>query len=89
MFLCMPCWSILLSAYDYNLIYSPQMKLGNADAFKAIPTPQSAQSILLKDRQRCGQPKSRIDCMSVGQQNCIVKTSRRSTVIVFCCSTAV
>ncbi|KAL1236721.1 putative cysteine proteinase [Trichinella pseudospiralis] len=33
MFLCMPCWSILLSAYDYNLIYSPQMKLGNADAF--------------------------------------------------------
>ncbi|KRZ65669.1 hypothetical protein T10_2361 [Trichinella papuae] len=30
-------WSIRLSAYDYNLIYHPGMKLGNANAFSRLP----------------------------------------------------
>ncbi|KRZ95944.1 Uncharacterized protein T08_1032 [Trichinella sp. T8] len=30
-------WSILLSAHDYSLVYSPTLKLGNADALSQLP----------------------------------------------------
>ncbi|KRY89465.1 Ribosome biogenesis protein BMS1 -like protein [Trichinella pseudospiralis] len=32
-------WSILLSAYDYSLVYRPGLKLGNADALSRLPQP--------------------------------------------------
>ncbi|KRX85825.1 Uncharacterized protein T4E_10797, partial [Trichinella pseudospiralis] len=38
-------WSILLSAYDYSLVYRPGLKLGNADALSRLPQPGNKISV--------------------------------------------
>ncbi|KFD47113.1 hypothetical protein M513_12023, partial [Trichuris suis] len=38
-------WSIMLSAYDYNLVYVPGKQIGNADALSRLPQPGNVAEV--------------------------------------------